>query len=301
MQTIACLNGELMPADEAKVPIWDRGFLFGDSIYEVLRLYEGRLWLESAHFNRLVRSLNEMWFPPLDLETLKTRIDRTIRVSEIKEGMLYIQITRGVAPRRHIFPPIGTPPTELIIARSYDDSETAQFRRTGFHALSWNDWRWGRCDVKSTNLLANVLACEAAHREGCQEAVLVNEQGYVTEGTHSSLLWVRNGRIEGTPDGPPILPGTSRHFFQELAAGQGLSLTGANITLDELKSCEEVFMTGTTIEVMPVVKIDDIEISHGKPGPITIRLQRAFQAAVREWLETGVDPSASGGSVKATS
>ena len=198
MESLACLNGEIMPVDEARIPVWDRGFLFGDSIYEVYRIYQGCCWLEEAHDARLRRSLREMDFPPVDFDALSDRMHRTIAGSRIQEGTAYIQITRGVAPRLHAFPNPPVPPTELIIIRPYDDAKTAAFRISGVGVISHLDLRWKRCDVKSTNLLANVIANEAAHRAGADEAVLVGQDGLVTEATHSSLLWVDAARTAGS-------------------------------------------------------------------------------------------------------
>ncbi len=287
MPSLACLNGEIMPVEEAKVPIWDRGFLFGDSVYEVFRLYNGRPWLEAEHVARLRRSLAEMEFPTVDLDTLMHRVRRTIAASEVKEGTAYIQITRGVAPRAHVFPDPPVPPTELIVVRPYDDDATARLRESGVPVVSRPDLRWGRCDVKSTNLLANVIALEHAKRAGANEAILVGRDGLVTEATHSSVLWVRGGRLEGTPDGPEILPGTKRHFVQSLAPDARIAFAETRVTLDELKSADEVMMLGTTIEVLPVVSIDGRPIGDGSPGPVARRLQAAYWAAVERWLSDG--------------
>src|SRR5262245_48685611 len=139
MESLACLNGTIMPADEAKVPVWDRGFLFGDAVYEVFRLYQGRCWLEEAHLSRLRRSLEEMEFPPVDLDGLTARIYRTVEASGVREGTAYVQVTRGVAPRLHAFPSPNVPPTELIIIRPYDDTETARLRETGVPVISRPD------------------------------------------------------------------------------------------------------------------------------------------------------------------
>lgn len=287
MQTLACLNGTLMPADQATVPIWDRGFLFGDAIYEVFRLYEGRCWLEEEHLGRLRRSLAAMEFPPVDLDRLMHRVGRTIAASEVREGTVYVQITRGVAPRLHQFPRPPVEPTELIVARPYDDTETAGLRRSGVAVISQPDLRWKRCDVKSTNLLSNVLANEAAHRAGCYEAVLVDPEGVVTEATHSSVLWVRDGLISGTPDGPGILPGTTRRLVLRLVQEIGAPFGEGRITLDALKGCDEVMLLGTTVEVLPIVRIDDQLISQGRPGETAVRLQEAFRSAVNRWLASG--------------
>ncbi|WP_435017480.1 aminotransferase class IV [Tundrisphaera sp. TA3] len=283
MQSLACLNGEVMPADQAKVPIWDRGFIFGDSVYEVYRLYQGQLWLEEEHTARLRRSLDEMQFPPVDLDVLVSRTRRTIEASGVQEGTAYVHITRGVAPRAHVFPDPAVPPTELIVVRPYDDAPVAQKREKGVAVISQPDLRWKRCDVKSTNLLGNVLSIEAAKRAGAFEAVLVDD-GLVTEATHSSLLWVRGGRLEATPNDAAILPGTTRYLTGTLAAGLGIPFSETRVTLDELKAADEVLMAGTTIEVMPVVTIDGSPVGDGTPGPITRKLQAAFREAIAGWL-----------------
>ena len=284
---LACLNGTIMPVEEAKVPVWDRGFLFGDSVYEVFRLFRGRPWLEADHVARLRRSLAEMDFPPVDVDALMARMARTVEASGVDDGTAYIQITRGVAPRAHAFPDPPVAPTELIVIRPYDDGQTAGHRDRGVSVVSRPDGRWGRCDVKSTNLLANVLALESAKRDGAFEAVLVGADGLVTEATHSSILWVRDGRLEGTPDGPAILPGTKRHFVETLAPGAGLAFAPARVTLDALIAADEVILLGTTIEVMPVVSIDGRPVGVGVPGPASRRLQSAYRRAVDDWIASG--------------
>lgn len=284
MESLACLNGEIMPVDEAKVPVWDRGFLFGDAVYEVIRLYNGRCWLEQEHFARLRRSLQEMDFPPVDVPTLTERMRRTITVSGIGDGTAYIHLTRGVAPRHHAYPKPPVPPTELIVICPYDDGPTAAMRDRGVSIISQPDLRWKRCDVKSTNLLANVVANEAAHRAGCYEAALVGGDGYVTEATHSSLLWVRDGRIEGTPRGPGILPGITRQILQRLADEVGVAIVERRVTLEELGAADEALLLGTTIEVLPVVALDGRPINGQRPGRVTRQLQQAYRAAVERWL-----------------
>jgi D-alanine transaminase len=284
MESLACLDGELMPVEKARVPVWDRGFLFGDAVYEVFRLYQGRCWLEDEHLARLRRSLREMEFPPVDLDALLARVHRTISASQIDEGTVYIHLTRGIAPRSHAFPNPPVPPTELIVVRPYDDATAARMRTEGVAAISHHDLRWGRCDVKSTNLLGNVLAIEAAHRAGCFEAVLVGADGKVTEATHTSLLWVRGGRLEGTPEGPAILPGTTRHFLLRLADKAGIPFSQTRVTLAELMAADEVLLSGTTTEFLSIVSIDGTPIADGRPGPVSRRLQQAFRAAVERWL-----------------
>ena len=283
-RTWACLNGEWMPADEAKVSIWDRGFLFGDAVYEVFRLYGGRCWLEAEHLARLRRSLAELELPSVDLDALKARVDRTIREADVRDGTAYVQITRGVAPRAHAYPDPPVAPTELIVVRPYDDAATAARRQSGSTVVTRPDLRWKRCDVKSVNLLANVMAYESARRAGADEALLVDADGLVTEATHSSVVWLRDGRIEGTPNDNLILPGTTRFLAQELAKREGVPFVEARVTLDDFLKADEAWLVGTTIEVMPIVRVDDRPIGDGRPGPVARRFQAAYRAAVDRWL-----------------
>jgi D-alanine transaminase len=195
-----------------------------------------------------------------------------------------VQITRGVAPRAHAFPDPPVPPTELILVRPYDDGPTLRFREAGAVVISHPDLRWKRCDVKSVNLLGNVLAMETARRAGCQEAVLVDSEGLVTEATHSSLIWARQGRLEGTPEGHEILPGMTRQHVLRLAETIGITFVATRVTLPELLAADEVILFGTTIEVLPVIRIDDHAVGDGRPGRIARRLGEAFQDQVGHWL-----------------
>jgi D-alanine transaminase len=284
MEVMACLNGEIMPVEQARVPVWDRGYLFGDAVYEVWRSYHGRLWLESPHRERLRRSLRELEFPAVDLDRLTQRAYRTLAASGIAEGTVYVQVTRGVAPRAHAFPDPPVPPTELIIVRPYDDGPTARLRETGAALISHPDLRWKRCDVKSTNLLGNVLAMEAARKAGCHEAVLIDSAGLVTEATHSSLIWVRDGTLQGTPEGHEILPGTTRNYVLRLAEAINVPFRPSRVTQSEFLAADEVILFGTTIEVLPVVAVDSHKIGTGCPGPIARRLGEAFRDELKRWL-----------------
>ena len=286
--SLACLNGVMMPADEAKVSVWDRGFVFGDAVYEVCRIYQGRSWLEEEHFARLERSLGELEIKGVDMKALRGRTIATIKQSDILEGTVYIQITRGVAPRAHAFPNPPVPPTEFIAVKPYDDSPTQKNRQKGVTILSHPDLRWGRCDIKSTNLLANCMALENVKRKGGFEAALVDRDGLLTEATHSSSLWVRDGRLEGTPLEENILPGCTRLLADTLTDRIGMKIHDAKIDLNTLMQADEVLLMGTTIEVMPVVKVDEAVIGKGEPGPITRKLQESYKIALREWLEQTV-------------
>lgn len=280
MELLACLNGTIGPADEARISIFDRGFLFGDAVYEVIRLYQGRPWLEKEHFSRLRRSLDEIGIQGVDLERLAFRMRETTRRSEVREGTVYIQITRGSAPRTHAFPDPLVPPTELIVVRPLEDSKIQVLRENGVKTISVPDIRWGRRDVKSTNLLANVLAAEKAKRAGCPEAVLIDRDGFVTEATHSSLIWVRCGRVESTPEGPDILPGTTRRFITSLLKDLGFVWHEVRVSLEGLRLVDELLLSGTTYEILPVIALDGLPIGNGRPGPLALSLQAAYRNAV---------------------
>ena len=271
MQVLACLNGEIMPVEEAKVSVWDRGFVFGDSVYEVFRMYRGRCWLEAEHLARLKRSLGELDFAPHDLGRLMDRAYATIRASGIEEGNTLCADHARCGTRSHVFPQPPVPPTEVIIVRPYDDEPTARLRETGVPMISHPDLRWKRCDIKSTNLLANVLAIETARRSGAFEAVLINAQGFVTEATHTSLLWVRKGRLEGTPEGHEILPGMTRQLVLRLTGSLDIPFQNVHVTLDELKSADELILVATTTEVVSVIELDGAPIGKGTPGPVALR------------------------------
>jgi D-alanine transaminase len=280
----ACLNGEFMPAEDAKVSVWDRGFVFGDAVYEVCRIYQSKAWLEEEHFARLERSLRELEISGIDIRGLIDRCHATMQQSKITEGTLYLQITRGVAPRAHAFPDPPVKPTEFIAVRPYDDSKTSIMRQNGVMIHSYPDLRWGRCDVKSTNLLANCIALEHVKRKGAFEAALHDTNNLITEATHSSLLWVINGQIQGTPEHDNILPGCTRLLANRLAAKLGMAIESRKISLDDMKKANEVILMGTTIEVMPVTRVDDAVISDGKPGPVTLALQKEYQKTLQAWL-----------------
>jgi D-alanine transaminase len=284
---LANVNGELMPLARATVPVLDRGFLFGDSVYEVLRIYRGRTWLEAEHFARLEHSLAAIRIAGVDLARLRSRLRETIAASQFPEATAYIQITRGAAPRAHAFPPPGTKPFELISVQPFLDSY-ADSRRTGCAVVISPDIRWGRCDIKSTNLLANVLAIQSAKEASCQEALLCRPDGTLTEGTHSSLFSVVDGVLRTAPKTNAVLPGVTRDLVVRLAGEDGMSLEERPLNRQELPRTAELFLTGTTAEVLPIATVDGHPIADGQPGPITRRLQEAYGRVLRTFLSASV-------------
>ncbi len=281
---LADLNGRIMPLPEVKISALDRGFLFGDGVYEVIRVYGGKPWLEDEHFVRLERSLAEIHITGVDLAALRRRTLALLTASSLKEATIYIEVTRGVAsPRTHAFPKQATP-TELLWVAPYDDTTTARGRRDGVGVLLQPDLRWRRCDVKSVNLLPNVLACQAAKEAGCPEAILYTPDGLLTEASHSSFFAIREGTLISTPLSPAVLPSITRAFALRLAESLNLPVEERSLHRDELAVLQELFLVGTTSEVLPVVRVDQQTIGTGQPGPITRRLQQAHAWAVAAFL-----------------
>jgi D-alanine transaminase len=282
MEPIANLNGELMPLAEAKIPALDRGFLLGDAVYEVLRVYLGRPWLIDEHCRRLAASLEAVRIHGVDMDRLQARMLETIAAGPFREATVYIQITRGVAPRSHIFPASATP-LEFLYVKEFHDLY-AELRREGGSVITLPDIRWERCDIKSTNLLPNVLASQTAEEAGCLEALFYLPDGTLTEGTHTSFFGVLNRTLLTAPTSPAILPGITRSLVLQLASRAGIPINEHVLKREDLGRVTELFLTGTTSEVLPVVRVDDQPIATGRPGPVTRRLQEAYLEAVREFV-----------------
>ena len=282
MNTLANVNGGLMPLAEVKVSVLDRGFLFGDAVYEVLRVYQGRPWLEEEHFRRLARSLDAIHIHGIDLSRLRSRMHQTIAAGPFGEAIVYIQITRGAAPRSHAFPAHAVP-FELLYVQAFTDPY-GEARRDGAKVVAAPDIRWDRCDIKSTNLLANVLTMQAAKEAGSVEAIYYLSDGTLTEGTHTSLFGVLDGAVLTAPNSSSILPGITRGLVLRLAAAANIPVREQVLRRMQLDQVSELFLTGTTTEVLPVVRVGEERIGTGSPGPVTRRLQEAYGHAVKVFL-----------------
>jgi D-alanine transaminase len=277
MGDLAYVNGRFMELADATVPVEDRGLQFGDGVYEVIRTYRGRPFQVEAHLARLAQSAAAIGLTlPEAVRQFPALIDEGIRRAAFPDCKVYLQITRGVAPRDHAFPAHVAPTVIMTfrLMRPLDPALAAE----GVAVVTTDDIRWGRCDIKSVNLLANVLARQRALEVGAFEALLVRS-GRITEGAVSNVIVVREGGLHTAPVGPEILAGVTRHLVLELARKQGLPIREEAITLDQLRSADEVFLTGTTVEVLPVVKVDATVIGSGRPGPISRLLQHRFQEA----------------------
>lgn len=267
MPDIAFINGRFLPWKDATVSIDDRGFQFGDGVYEVIRTYRGAPFELAAHLARLERSAKELSLvQPYSRAQWTQWVQQGLSQAGYQEAKIYIQITRGVAPRDHAFP-FGSSPTVVMTVRELHPL-SLQIRQDGVTARTCEDLRWGRCDIKSVNLLGNVLAREEAKKAGVFEAILVKD-GLVTEGSLSNVMTVRSGAIVTAPEGPRILSGVTRTVVLELAQKEEIPVEEQFLSLDALYSADEVFLTGTTLEVLGVVRIDGRIIGSGRPGPIT--------------------------------
>jgi len=284
--TLANWNGELMPLDDVKVSVLDRSFLFGDAAYEAMRIYSGRAWLADEHFARFNQSLSEIHIAA-DLDRLRRRMDETILASGVEEGLVYLQVTRGQGPRSHAWKSAMTP-NELIWVQDYGGDPFAELRRSGTGVVVVPDRRWGRPDVKSVNLLANCMACQIAYESGCIEAILIDDAGLVTEATHSSFFAVLDGVVRTSPNDVRVLPGVTRNWVVDRMRRAGRRVEESPIRKSDLGDVDELFLTGTSIEVMPIIAVDGRPVGSGTPGPISERLVAEYQAALEDFRTSKV-------------
>ncbi len=275
MPDLAYVNGVFGPLESATVSIEDRGFQFGDGVYEVIRSYGGRLFALDAHLDRLATSAEAIRLAlPAPLDQLADLIQDGVKRAAWPETKVYLQVTRGVAPRDHVFPS-NTRPTVVMTFRRMNPMDPA-VRAKGVSAMTMEDLRWGRCDIKSLNLLGNVLARQHAVESGAFEALFV-KQGLVTEGSVSNVMALHQGVLHTAPLGPSILAGVTRHQVLDLARKEGLSVAERALTVAQFRAATEVFLTGTTVEVLPVIRVDGEAVGSGAPGPVTSQLARRFQ------------------------
>jgi D-alanine transaminase len=277
MSRIVFLNGSFLPVDEAKVPFMDRGFLFGDGVYEGIGVLDGRLIDNEAHLERLERSLAEVRIPnPYTRAEWTALEEEIVRRNGMTEGFIYFQVTRGVAERDFFFPENAKPTVAMFTqAKSIADAPAA---RAGIAVITVPDQRWARRDIKSINLLAQVLAKQAAKEAGAQEAWMV-EDGFVTEGGSSSAFIVtKKGSIVVRPLSNAVLPGITRKSLLRLSEEVGIALEERRFTVEEAYDAAEAFLTSASNFVLPVVSIDGRLVGDGKPGPITKRLRELYLA-----------------------
>lgn len=279
---VVYVNGKVLPRAEAKVSVEDRGFVFGDGVYEVLRAIGGRLFATRFHNERLERSLDGIGIKLAGGDSPQSFVDigkELLRENGLleNEAMLYIQVTRGASTRAHYFPPPDVTPTIYISATRF--TPYTELASTGAAVISHPDLRWGRCDLKTLNLLPNILASQTAKEQGAFEAMLIRD-GVVTEGAKTNFFGVVDGTLRTHPCDSHILPGITRSVLRDLARDVGIELDETPITVDEIPGLSELFLTGTTTDVMPVVQLDGRFVGDGQPGELTRKLQRVLSESL---------------------
>jgi D-alanine transaminase len=278
MSRIAYVNGRYRPLSEAMIHVEDRGFQFSDGVYEVCEVRGGRLVDERRHMARLKRSLDAVRIElPMSLAALGIVLRETVRRNRVRDGLVYLQVTRGAARRDHGFPPAGTAPGMVVTARSLDPARGERIAAEGIAVITVPDNRWARVDIKAVSLLPNVLAKQVAREQGAREAWFVDARGFVTEGS-SSNAWIvtAGGDVVTRPADHSILGGISRAVVLDAVAALGLAVVERNFTAKEAQTAREAFVTAASQIVQPVVRIDGKPVGDGRPGPVTIALRREF-------------------------
>jgi D-alanine transaminase len=278
---IAYVNGRYLPHSEACVHVEDRGLQFSDAIYEVCAVVGGDIFDEEEHLDRLERSLRELRMAmPMARTPLKFVLREIARRNRVTDGLIYLQITRGSARRDHPIPPSAIKPTLILTAHNVDAAGIEQRRHNGVRVVTLPDERWARRDIKSTSLLANILAKTAAREANAYEAWLIDRDGFVTEGS-STTAWIvdREGRILTRSLSNAILPGVTRRVAMEAAAEAQLPVIERAFTPAEAAGAREAFLSAATAGVFPIVMIDGKAVGDGKPGPVTRRIQELYLAA----------------------
>jgi D-alanine transaminase len=284
MSRVAYVNGRYLAQREATVHIEDRGYQFSDGVYEVCEVRDGSIIDQRRHLARLKRSLDELGIAmPMPETALAIVMRECIRRNRVRDGIIYLQITRGVAHRDHGFPPPGTLPSVVVTARNLDAAANERTAAEGIAVVTVPDNRWERVDIKSISLLPNVLAKQAARERGAKEAWFVDHTGRVTEGS-SSNAWIvtKGGKVVTRPADNGILRGITRSVLIDVIRAQGLEFEERAFTVEEAYGAREAFLTSASQIVMPVVRIDDRPVGNGAPGSVAVALRAEFHRHA-EW------------------
>ena len=276
---IAYVNGRYLPHGEAGVHIEDRALQFADGIYEVVGLFGGRIFDQEEHLDRLERSVREIGMAmPMGRDALKLVIREIARRNHVRDGLVYMQVTRGAHRRDHPVPDKSGRPSLIVTAKSLDPAGLAQRQRDGIKVVTLPDERWARCDIKSTALLPNILAKTAARKAGAYEAWLVDDDGFVTEGASTSA-WIvdKDGQIVTRDLSNAILPGVTRKVILEAARDAQLTIVERKFRPEDAAQAREAFLTAASAGAMPIVTIDGKSVGDGKPGPVTRRIQELYE------------------------
>ena len=280
-EQLCFLNGEFMPLAEARIPVLDRGFIFGDGVYDVAPVYGRRLFRIDEHLARLNRSLTKLRIPqPASRDEWIDRCRRLVASGAADDQVIYIQVTRGVAPRGHEMPP-GLTPTVFMMSNPMK-AATAEQRHQGVACVTARDFRWERGDLKSTSLLGNVLARQISADQGATETIMFRD-GWLTEASASNVWIAHEGALLGPPKSDLVLEGIRVELLRELCEDAGIAYNLRPISEADVRSADEVMLSSATKEILPVTHIDGQEVGHGalrgKPGPVYARLHEAYQRA----------------------
>ncbi|OJT95432.1 MAG: D-amino-acid transaminase [Rhizobium sp. 63-7] len=278
MPRIAYVNGRYLPHSDAAVHIEDRGFQFADGVYEVCEVRHGVIVDLTRHLDRLERSLGEIRITlTMSRVALSQVIREVLRRNRVRNGLFYLQVTRGAARRDHVFPPEGTPATVVVTAKSTDPSIVAKKNANGIKAITLPDNRWDRVDIKTVGLLPNALARQQAKEAGAQEAIYVDKNGMVTEGAATNV-WIvdRHGVLRTRPAEHGILRGITRTTLMDVAAAKGIAIREEAFSVEEMLAAREVFITAATSICFPIVEIDGRTIANGHPGGMSQKIREAF-------------------------
>jgi D-alanine transaminase len=273
---IAYLNGNFIPKEDIRISPDDRGFLFGDGIYEVMKWYGGFFFDPESHLARLKRSLGEVRIKWQQADLFQTFARELIKINGLdeKHALIYLQVTRGAAPRNHAFPNPDVEPTVYSFARENGKADAEQ--ENGVSVLLRKDIRWSRCDIKSVSLLANTLSFQEAHEKGMKECIFVRD-GFITEGSRSNIFFVVNSALYTHPESGYILSGVTRKNIIRMAKESGIEVREEPVAEKDLGKIEEAFISNTSAEVTPVGFFDTLRVGNGKPGPVTLRIFKSFQ------------------------
>ena len=274
---IAMIDDKIVPAEELESAYLDRGVYFGDGVYEVVRSYNGKIFALEEHLQRLGKSLTAIEIAGVNIDRIRSRVLKAFDAAGIANAKIYFHITRGSAPRSHTWEHDIKPNFFLTVTELPDDTES---KVKGIAVSTHPDWRWRRCDIKSLNLLPNVLARADAAKKGCDEAILVDEAGLITEGAGSTFFAVSGQSLQTAPLTANILPSITRKFAIEAGKTVGLNIIEKSLTPQQASSADELFIAVTTKDIVPVVRFDDKLIGDGKPGKYTKLLIQQFRAFV---------------------
>lgn len=273
------VQDQIIDQSELHIGMEDRGYQFGDGIYEVIRVYKGHFFGIDEHLTRLERSAKELQMSlPYPIDLLKQRLLELAKVNAIHDGQVYLQITRGVAERTHHFPDNQK---SMLVGYTKEAPRPLQKLRNGISVITTEDIRWLRCDIKSLNLLGNVLSKQKAKDVGCEEAILIRD-GIVTEGSSSNVFIVKDGVVKTHPANNFILNGITRNVLLDLAHEAGVEVVENTFDQSELMNADEVFISSTTMEITPVISINDKPVSNGLPGETTKLLQEKFNQQIEK-------------------